>query len=97
MNFYHQNKRFYSLHAKGFVEKHYDDNESGHSKTYGPIYLNKSLTPQNCLLLKEVQKVSKNQRYKYPGYTINSQVRVRKSDGDEFIPINNRNDLRNIK
>ena len=28
---------------------------------------------------------------------INGQVRVRKSDGDEFIPINNRNDLKNMK
>ena len=75
------------------------------AKTYGPIYLNETFTPRphsslhsrNRLFLKEAQKTSKDLKYKYPGYTINGQVRVRESSGDENIPINNGNDLRNTK
>ena len=59
INFYIQNKKFYSLDAESFVEKHYDDNESGHVKTYELIYLYESFCPQNRLLLKEAWKTSK--------------------------------------
>ena len=48
-------------------------------------------------ILKEARKASKNLKYSCPGYTINGHVRVKKLDGDEFIPIDNKNDLRNIK
>ena len=82
MNFYYQKKKFHSLEANIFVDKRYDDDESGQGKTYGSIYLNESVTPQNCMLLKEAQKASKDLKYKHPGYTINGQARVRKSDGD---------------
>ena len=44
INFYYQNKRFYLIDAASFVEKQYDNN-----KSYGFIYLNESLTPQNRL------------------------------------------------
>ena len=53
-------KTFYRLDAKIFLKERYDDNESDQSKTYGPIYLNESLTPQNRLLLKKAQKARKN-------------------------------------
>ena len=61
MKFFCQNK-FYSLDSKRFVEEHYADNESSQGKTYGSVYLNESLTPQNFVLLKESQKASKSMR-----------------------------------
>lgn len=37
MNFYYQKKKFHSLEANIFVDKRYDDDESGQGKTYGPF------------------------------------------------------------
>ena len=71
MNFYYQNKKLYSLDVERLVEKHYVDKESDQAKICCLIYLNKSFTPQNRLLLKGAQKPSKDLKCKYPGYTIN--------------------------
>ena len=97
MIFYYQKKNIYSLDAKIFVEENYADNESGQGKTYGPIDSNESLTPPDRLLLKEARKSSKNLKYKYQGYSVNGQVRVRKLDADELLPINSMSDLRDIE
>ena len=51
------------------------------------IYMNKSLTPNNKKLLKEVRQCAQAKDYYFKGYTINSQVRVRKSTTSESVII----------
>ena len=62
------------------------------------IYLNESLTSMNRMLLRETRKESKRLKYEFPGYTVNGQVRVKKSKSSEYIPIpiNSKQDLVNI-
>ena len=43
------------------------------------IYMNKSLTSMNRILLREAIKESKRLKYEFPGYTqVNGQVQVKK-------------------
>ena len=50
----------------------------------------------NRMLLREARKESKTLKYEFPGYTVNGQVRVKKSKSSEYIPINSKQDLVNI-
>ena len=50
--------------------------------------MNESLTSMNRMLLREARKESKRLKYEFPGYTVNGQVRVKKSKSSEYIPIN---------
>ena len=51
------------------------------------IFLNESLTPTNRRLLKEAKKASRQHNYKYKGYTVNGEVRVKQNDHDDHIPM----------
>ena len=53
------------------------------------IYINKSLTQENCNLLKEA-------KYHYIGYTVNGEIRVRKSANEDHISILCKSDLDKI-
>ena len=57
------------------------------------ICLNKSLTSMNRMSLREARKESKRLKYEFPGYTVNGQVRVKKSKSSEYIPINSKHCL----
>ena len=58
--------------------------------------MNESLTSMNRMLPREARKESKRLKYKFPGYKVNGQVRVKKSKRSEYIPINSKQDLVNI-
>ena len=60
------------------------------------IFLNESLTGTNRKLLLEAKKLAKGLHYKFPGYTINGQIRVRKSENTYYIAIRNVEDLNKI-
>ena len=59
--------------------------------------MNESLTAENRKLLKLARTESKKKNYKYKGYTVNGQVRVKQDDNSEKIPILCMEDLEYIK
>ena len=61
------------------------------------IFLQESLTELNGELLKLAKDAAIAVGYKYTGYTVKGQVRVKLSDGAKYIPINSKHDLVNIK
>ena len=65
-----------------------DDEERGIYK-----YMNESLTPTNRKLLKEARQHAKAKDYSFKGYTINGEVRVRKSTTSEPIIIEGLEDI----
>ena len=88
-NFFKQRKKFHNLRAHHFqssqlVEEEVTlpgiDKERGEetSNNESLIFLNESLTPTNRRLLKEAKKASRQHNYKYKGYTVNGEVRVKK-------------------
>ena len=62
----------------------------------GPLFINESLTHTNRILLKEARSISKQLNYKFAGYTVNGEVRVKKSDHSEHIAILSKKDLLKI-
>ena len=100
--FYRQKKRLFKVRANHIMkpnnnEDHSDSEVSlpGLEREYSYIYMNESLTSMNRMLLREARKESKRLKYEFPGYTVNGQVRVRKSKSSEYIPINSKHDLVN--
>ena len=92
--FYNQRKRIKKLRSGHFqigTETGSNDEERG---IY--IYMNKSLTPTNRKLLKEARQHAKGKDYSFKGYTINGQVRVRKSTTSEPIIIESLEDIGKI-
>ena len=88
-NFFKQRKKFHNLWAHQFQSSQLVDEEvslPGFDKEQGEatgnneslIFLNESLTPTNRRLLKEAKKASRQHNYKYKGYTVNGEVRVKK-------------------
>ena len=65
-----------------------DDEERGIYK-----YMNESLTTTNRKLLKEARQRAKAKDYSFKGYTINGEVRVRKSTTSEPIIIEGLEDI----
>ena len=57
------------------------------------ILIQDHLTKKNASLLKEAKKKGREFKYTYPGYVYDNEVRVRRADGERFIPIRNMNDL----
>ena len=103
-NFYRQNKKLFKVRANHLVKpsnEDYSDSEvslPGLEQKNSYIYMNENLTSRNKMLLRETRKESKRLNYEFPGYiiNINSQVRVKKSKGSEYMPINGKQDLVNI-
>ena len=88
-NFFKQRKKFHSLRAHQFQSSQLVDEEvtlPGIDKERGEetsnneslIFLNESLTPKNRRLLKEAKKASRQHNYKYKGYKVNGEVRLKK-------------------
>ena len=106
-NFFKQRKKFHSLWAHQFkssqlveeevtlpgIDKEQDEETSNNESL---IFLNESLTPANTRLLKEAKKGSRQYNYKYKGYTVNQEVRVKNSDHDDHTAIQCLKDLEKI-
>ena len=72
-----------------------DDSDYSHSPSY--VYLNDSLTAENRQLLQETRTEAKKRNFKFKGYTVNGQVRVRISEQSEPIIIMCMEDLLKIQ
>ena len=88
-NFFKQIKKFHNLRAHQFQSSQLVneavtlldiDKERGEetSNNESLIFLNESLTPTNRRLLKEAKKASRQHNYKYKGYEVNGEVRLKK-------------------
>ena len=76
--------------------KPYNDDHSDSEVSLPGLEQENSLTPMKRILLRESRKESKRLKYEFPGYTVNGQVRMKKSKSSEYIPINSKQDLANI-
>ena len=56
------------------------------------IYVNESLTKQNCELLK-IQERAKEKQYLYKGYTVKGEVRVKQHEKGDHIVIKSLKDI----
>ena len=97
--FYKQKSLLKNIHINQLIT---DDEtyQQGDAEVRAPntyIYLNESLTKMNRDLIIKCKKQSKLLNYKYQGYTVKGQVRVKKTDNSEFIPIMCEDDLHKIK
>ena len=64
---------------------------------YNNIFMQESLTQYTSDLLKDAKLAASALNYKYTGYTINGEVRVKLSDGAKYISIKSPMDLKKIK
>ena len=97
-NFYRQKNKLLKVRAYHIAKPNDDNSDSevslpGLEKENTFIYMKKSLTSMNRILLREARKESKRLKYEFPGYTVNGQVWVEKSKSSEYIPINSKHDL----
>ena len=91
LNFFKQKKLLDSKKIKtNFGVK---DNEG----IYNKIFMQDSLTQYSSKLLKDAKIAANALNYKYTGYTINGEVRVKLSDGAKYISIKSPLDLKKIK
>ena len=101
-NFYRQKNKLFKVRANHIVKPNNDDHSDsevslpGLEQENSYIYMNESLTPMNRMLVREARTESKRLKYEFPGYTVNGQVRMKKSKSKEYIPINSKQDLVNI-
>ena len=106
-DFFKQKKKFHSLRADQFQSSQFVDEEvtlpsidkelgEETSNNESLIFLNESLTPTNRRLLTEAKKASRQHNYKYKGYTVNGELRVKKNDHDDHIAIQCLQDLEKI-
>ena len=100
-NFYWQKNKVFKVQANNIVKPNNDDHYSANGEVSLPgfarencyIYMSESLTSLKIMLLREARKESRRLKYEFPGYTVNGQVRVKKTKGSEYIPINSKQDL----
>ena len=59
-------------------------------------YINESLTKENRELLKLAMEEAKKLKYKYKGYTVRGEVRVRKNESSDYIVIWSKSDVQKI-
>ena len=107
-NFFKQKRNTFSVSAEQIVQYSNDTDDDGevsmpgledgtqNNRKKGPLFINKSLTHTNRILLKEARFISKQLNYKFAGYTVNGEVRVKKSDHSEHIAILSKKDLLKI-
>ena len=86
INFYNHRKKIKKLRS-GHFQIGTDTGSDDEEERGNYISMNESLTPTNKKLLKEVRQCAKAKDYSFKGYTINGQVRVRKSTTSEPIII----------
>ena len=94
-NFHRQKNKLLKVRANDTVKSNNDDRSDsdvslpGLEQENSYIYMNESLTSMS-------RKESKRLKYKFPGCTINGQLRVKKSKRSEYVPINDKEYLVNI-
>ena len=89
-NFYRQKMKFKNIKSSAIV------NQSAGYQDKAPmqnIYINENLTKENRKLLKEAKREANKLKYRYPGYTVNGEIRVRKSANGDHISILCKSDL----
>lgn len=75
IHFYSQREKKRDLTSDQFKITHVEvKSEDSAQETYSYIYINKSLTPANCRLLKAARLGNKKEKYKHKGYTMTGQV-----------------------
>ena len=74
--------------------KDQEDEEDLHKNRF--IFQNESLTETNRKLLIGTKKLAKRLHYRFSGYTVNRQVRVKISEISEYNAISNIQDLNKI-
>ena len=78
-NFYRQKNKLFKVQANHIMKPnnvdHSDSRVSlpGLEQENSYIYMNKSLTSMNRMLLREARKESKRLKYEFPGYTVNGK------------------------
>ena len=88
INFYSQRKKARDLTSDHFKIVGAEVNSEELAQVnHRYIYINESITPENCRLLKAARLESKKQKYKHKRYTMNGQVCVRKDDQSDVIYI----------
>ena len=97
-NFDKQKNKLYLLNLNQFLDGILEVDQGGEENLNKNcfIFLDESLTGGNRKLLMEAKKLAKGLHYKLLGYTINGQVRVRKSEKTDYIAIRNVEDLHKI-
>ena len=91
MNFYRQKKL---LDTKNIRRNYGIKNTDGE---FNAVFMQESLTKYTSDLLKEAKLAAGALSYKYPGYTINGEVRVKILEGAKYIAIKSVKDLQKIK
>ena len=61
------------------------------------LFINETLTHTNRVLLREARSITKQLNYKYTGYTVNGEVRVKKTESSEHIAMQSKKDLLKIQ
>ena len=83
-NFYQQKMKLKNIKSNTIVNQ-----SAGGKQDEAPeqnIYTNKSLF-KNCNLLKEAKREANKVKYQYTSYTVNREIRVRKSANEDHISI----------
>lgn len=100
MNFFHQKKKFYNLNQDQY-DTFYgpeevafgDEKEAKNDDEYRYIQIVESLTNFNANLLKMVKEKTKGLNYEFPGYIINGQIRVKKTEASKYTVIRKKSDI----
>lgn len=79
-----------------FKRKERDEEVTFRSSDTRPVMMVEALTQLNADLLDMARKTAKPLGYKYIGYTVNGQVRVKKMKDGKYIPIRCKDDIKHI-
>ena len=84
-NFYQQKMKLKNIKSSTIVNQSAGGERD--EATVQDIYINESLTQENHKLLKEAKTEANKLKYQYLGYTVNSEIRVRKSANEDHMSI----------
>ena len=93
-NFYQQKIKLKNIKSSTIVNQSAGGEQD--EATVQNIYFNESLTQENCKLLKEAKREANKLKYQYLDYTVNGEIRVRKSANEDYISILCKSDLDKI-
>ena len=93
-NFYQQKIKLKNIKSSTIVNQSAGREQD--EATVQNIYFNESLTQENCKLLKEAKREANKLKYRYLDYTVNGEIRVRKSANEDYISILCKSDLDKI-
>ena len=84
-NFYQQKMKLKNIKSSTIVNQSAGGEQD--EATVQDIYINEGLTQENHKLLKEAKRETNKMKYQYQGYTVNGEIRVRKSANEDHISI----------